>query len=223
MWRREFVANSSANSLPSMSQSPAPHISGTSMVLARFSSALDEFPSQLNTHLVSVFYYPFIPRIVSSHPGSKPSSPEVFNSFTGAGLLQHYVKEGKSENDIRQMVNQFCTSLKIQTPRVCQGVAELFTDGVVHVLRNSQLGPKEICSFIIGDGCGDVYNPYHDWEVVFPPVPKPKVIPPKLPKVSSSSRCLTGSGFTPNFLFQGWCAIIQSFTIIRCPLGSILR
>lgn len=34
-------------------------------------------------------------------------------------------------------------------------------------------GPDEICSFVIGDACGDVYNPYHEWEVAFPPVPKP--------------------------------------------------
>lgn len=41
------------------------------------------------------------------------------------------------------------------------------------------LNPDEICSFIIGDACGDVYNPYHQWEVNFPPIPKP--IPNDLP------------------------------------------
>lgn len=35
------------------------------------------------------------------------------------------------------------------------------------------LSPDEICSFVIGDACDDVYNPYHEWEVDFPPVPKP--------------------------------------------------
>ncbi|XP_044735214.1 sphingomyelin phosphodiesterase isoform X2 [Chrysoperla carnea] len=105
----------------------------------------------------------------------------------GAGLLQHYTKQGKSEKEIKTIIYQFCTSLKIQTPRVCEGITELFTGGVVYVLGHSNLGPKEICSFIIGDACGDVYNPYHEWNVMFPPVPKPKVAPTELPKVGAPS------------------------------------
>lgn len=46
---------------------------------------------------------------------------------------------------------------------------------MVYVLKRVTIGPVEICSFVIGDACGDVYNPYHDWEVAFPPVPKPAV------------------------------------------------
>lgn len=43
----------------------------------------------------------------------------------------------------------------------------------MYVLKRISIGPNEICSFVIGDACGDVYNPYHEWEVAFPPVPKP--------------------------------------------------
>lgn len=43
------------------------------------------------------------------------------------------------------------------------------------MLKRVTIGPDEICSFVIGDACGDVYNPYHEWEVAFPPVPKPAV------------------------------------------------
>nr|CAD7604737.1 unnamed protein product [Timema genevievae] len=42
-------------------------------------------------------------------------------------------------------------------------------------------GPDKICSFVIGDACGDVYNPTHEWKVVFPPVQKPDVTPQKAP------------------------------------------
>lgn len=45
-------------------------------------------------------------------------------------------------------------------------------------------GPDQICSFVIGDACGDVYNPYHEWEVIFPPVAKPKVEEEKIPQVN---------------------------------------
>jgi hypothetical protein len=54
---------------------------------------------------------------------------------------------------------------------------------VVYVLKRLTLSAEEICSFVIGDACGDVYNPYHEWEVVFPPVPKPVVTPLAAPTV----------------------------------------
>ncbi|KAK3926133.1 Sphingomyelin phosphodiesterase [Frankliniella fusca] len=99
----------------------------------------------------------------------------------GVGLIQHYLRGGKSRDDINKIVYQFCVSLKIQSPRVCEGLTELFGGEVVHVLKRVSLGPEEICSFVIGDACGDVYNPFHEWKVVFPPVPKPEVPEPKVP------------------------------------------
>jgi hypothetical protein len=46
--------------------------------------------------------------------------------FSGAGLLQHYIREGKTKEDITRITYNFCTSFKIQTPRVCEGITELF-------------------------------------------------------------------------------------------------
>lgn len=57
----------------------------------------------------------------------------------------------------------------------------------MYVLKRVTLGPDEICSFVIGDGCGDVYNPYHEWEVSFPPVPKPTVRGLEAPKEKSAT------------------------------------
>ncbi|XP_068626319.1 sphingomyelin phosphodiesterase [Battus philenor] len=91
----------------------------------------------------------------------------------GAGLLQHYIKLGKSKEEINKMIYQFCVSLNIQSARVCEGITRLFGSEVVYVLKRITIGPDEICSFVIGDACGDVYNPYHEWEVAFPPVQKP--------------------------------------------------
>lgn len=101
----------------------------------------------------------------------------------GAGLLQHYIRTGKTEKEIKKTILQFCVSLKIQTTRVCEGITELFAGEVIYVLGRIKLGPEEICSFVIGDACGDVYNPYHEWEVMFPPVPKPNPKDMEIPKV----------------------------------------
>ncbi|VEN59407.1 unnamed protein product [Callosobruchus maculatus] len=103
----------------------------------------------------------------------------------GAGLLQHYTKIGKSEKEIKKTIYQFCVSLKIQSPRVCEGITELFAGEVIYVLGKLKIGPDEICSFVIGDACGDVYNPYHEWEVMFPPVPKPKPAEQKIPEANA--------------------------------------
>jgi sphingomyelin phosphodiesterase len=103
----------------------------------------------------------------------------------GAGLLQHYIKSGKSEKEIKKTIYQFCVSLKIQTTRVCEGITQLFAGEVVYVLGKVSIGPDEVCSFVIGDACGDVYNPLHEWEVMFPPVPKPAAVEQKIPEMTA--------------------------------------
>jgi len=57
-------------------------------------------------------------------------------------------------------------------------------------MQRINIGPEEICSFVIGDACGDVYNPTHEWDVVFPPVPKPTPIEIKILKVMHSIYCI---------------------------------
>lgn len=44
----------------------------------------------------------------------------------GAGLLQHFIKTGKSDEEIMTSIYQFCVSLNIQSARVCHGVTMLF-------------------------------------------------------------------------------------------------
>lgn len=44
----------------------------------------------------------------------------------GAGLLQHHIRLGKSNEEINKMIYQFCVSLQIQSARVCEGITRLF-------------------------------------------------------------------------------------------------
>uniref|UniRef100_A0A0A9Z5H7 Sphingomyelin phosphodiesterase n=1 Tax=Lygus hesperus TaxID=30085 RepID=A0A0A9Z5H7_LYGHE len=105
----------------------------------------------------------------------------------GAGLLQHYIRTGKTQDDIIQIVKKFCVSLQLQTPRVCEGITDIFGGEFVYVLRRVTLSPNEICSFVIGDACGDDDVPAHEWSVVFPPVPKPQPKPTPVPKEGAST------------------------------------
>ncbi|XP_071516089.1 sphingomyelin phosphodiesterase-like isoform X6 [Panulirus ornatus] len=99
----------------------------------------------------------------------------------GVGLLQHYVQNGKTKDDIVRAASKLCMSFKIETPRVCFGIIRLMADEVVYVVQNLVMSPDEICGFVIGDICGTPYNPYHDWRVAFPPVPKPPISIPEAP------------------------------------------
>lgn len=64
-----------------------------------------------------------------------------------------------------------------------QKLNNYFVQGeVIYVLKQVDMGPAQICSFVIGDACDDTYNPLHEWEVAFPPVNKPPVKPPVPPQ-----------------------------------------
>ncbi|XP_037914382.1 sphingomyelin phosphodiesterase isoform X1 [Hermetia illucens] len=100
----------------------------------------------------------------------------------GAGLLQHYIQVGKSNEEITKTIYMYCVNLKIQSPKVCEGITKLFGLEVIYVLQRVNIGPEEICSFVIGDACEDIYNPFHEWDVSFPPVPKPEPLDIPIPK-----------------------------------------
>lgn len=112
-------------------------------------------------------------QVVQEVETSVMSSVSCTACKAGVGLLQHYIMSGKTKDDIVKIIYNFCVSFKIQTPRVCEGITELFGGEVVYVMQRVQIGPDEICSFVIGDACDEVNNPTHEWSVIFPPVPKP--------------------------------------------------
>lgn len=66
---------------------------------------------------------------------------------SGAGLLQHYTKTGKSEKEIKKTIYQFCVNLKIQSPRVCEGITELFAGEVIYVLGKVNIGESKLVFF----------------------------------------------------------------------------
>lgn len=65
----------------------------------------------------------------------------------GAGLLQHYIKVGKSDEEIMASIYQFCVSLNIQSPRVCHGVTMLF--GVNYIFTLYPHRCKNIYTFLL--------------------------------------------------------------------------
>uniref|UniRef100_A0A8D8RQQ1 Sphingomyelin phosphodiesterase n=1 Tax=Cacopsylla melanoneura TaxID=428564 RepID=A0A8D8RQQ1_9HEMI len=122
-------------------------------------------------------------QVVEEIETSVMSSMSCTACKAGVGLLQYYIKSGRTVQDIEKMSYKFCVTF--QTTRVCEGITRLFGGEVVYVLKRVRLTPEEVCSFVIGDACDDVKNPTHEWEVVFPPVPKPPAMP-QLPPPESA-------------------------------------
>ena len=66
--------------------------------------------------------------------------------------------------------------------RQCESVIIVGMMGISEGYFLSQ-GADEVCALCLGEVCGDVKNPLHQWEVQFPEVPKPVTREPDLPKV----------------------------------------
>ena len=75
----------------------------------------------------------------------------------------------------------FYVSFKTKTNLILYCV--LWQGEVMTVLDHLALSPSQVCSVIVGSSCATAYNPFAMWNITLPDVPKPPVVPPKLPKV----------------------------------------
>ncbi|KAI5640563.1 calcineurin-like phosphoesterase domain-containing protein [Phthorimaea operculella] len=101
-------------------------------------------------------------------------------------IAQDLVKLGVVGEEIGKMLFVIkCDLFEKYSARVCKGLAEMFGPEAIYVLKHATFGSDEICSFVLGDSCGDSYSRNHDWHVVFPPVPKPPVRNLKRPQENS--------------------------------------
>ncbi|XP_037078854.1 sphingomyelin phosphodiesterase-like [Pollicipes pollicipes] len=108
----------------------------------------------------------------------------------GVGLLQHYVSTGRSKGEIVHAAIKLCRSLKFESPRVCEGIIHIFADEVIYVFERIALSPEEVCGMVVGDVCAIPYNPWHDWTVPLPNIPKPYTPTPEPDPDAPTARVL---------------------------------
>ncbi|XP_060565610.1 sphingomyelin phosphodiesterase-like [Ruditapes philippinarum] len=99
--------------------------------------------------------------------------------------LSDLVAKGSTQEDIVKFSTEACIELEIEDARVCPAVVQQFKNELFGVVLRLSYSPKEVCSYILGTNCGDPFNPFTMWNVTFPDVPKPPVVPPSLPKPGS--------------------------------------
>lgn len=143
-----------------------------------------------SSEISGMFFIQHLPELLNikeyfRNLGNKASeTTKCYACKLGVSVIQHFINSGSSEDDIGEFAYKICTTFKIETPRVCTGVTNLFKRELTQVLAKVVLEPNQICSFVF-QGCGTVVNPLHDWTIPLTPFPKPHVKPPRLPKPGS--------------------------------------
>jgi len=116
-------------------------------------------------------------KVVREIETSVMSSVSCTACRAGVGLLLHYVHSGRTNQEIAHAATKLCINLKMQSPRVCTGIINIYIDEAVEVLRQVVLDSNEICGSVVGEACGSGnISPSLEWSVTFPPVPKPPVV-----------------------------------------------
>ncbi|XP_060565615.1 sphingomyelin phosphodiesterase-like [Ruditapes philippinarum] len=99
--------------------------------------------------------------------------------------VSYMVNKGSTQDDVVKFSTEACIDLKIEDEKVCRAFLEEFKEEIFTVVLRLSYSPREVCSHVLGTDCGEPYNPNAMWNVTFPDVPKPPVIPPSLPKPDS--------------------------------------
>lgn len=122
---------------------------------------------------------------------------------TGVVLIQMLIGLKQTDEQIKNTITWFCSSFNVESGAVCNGLSNLFGLEIIYILKHVNLGPGQICGFIMDDVCSDDYSPYHDWTVKFPPIPKPTPRDMPLP-ISKAPRLkilhLSDSHYDPDYL-----------------------
>ncbi|GAB6027684.1 hypothetical protein CHUAL_001924 [Chamberlinius hualienensis] len=129
-----------------------------------------------------------IEKTIATHKKLKSTSIPTWLSCAacnvGAKAIQFYIHMGASKQSVANLATSICKKLEVTTPRACEGISREFQDEVVYVFSQVSLKPAAICGSILDEDCGS-NNPSNMWNVTFPDVPKPPVVPMVNPTSSS--------------------------------------
>jgi len=134
------------------------------------------------THMFELFN---VKQVIEDMKASKTTEATCHTCKFGMSLLQHFVEFGRSQDQLARLSNNICVSLRIESPRVCKGISDIFKEELATVIAQVTLSPTEICGIILGESCAHVSNPLHNWTLPLTPFPKPPLRP--IPDASNST------------------------------------
>lgn len=77
--------------------------------------------------------------------------------------------------------SDFCTTMNLQTPAICNDTVYAIVPDVIKIMRTVNMSTAQVCYFLFDDSCNEIAeDPSHLWKISLPPYPKPAAqkIPP---------------------------------------------
>ncbi|XP_029846362.2 sphingomyelin phosphodiesterase [Ixodes scapularis] len=92
-------------------------------------------------------------------------------------VVQQYIKQDKSEEEMVSFLRTACKMFSITTPRVCDGIISHFKEEFFFVLKHTKMDSTQICGTVFPDECEG--HAAVNWTVPLPPqrTPRPDPVP----------------------------------------------
>ena len=81
------------------------------------------FLTRMITHIFEAFN---LKQVLHDIKISKTTDATCHTCKFGIGLLQHLLEFGKSKEEVAHLALTICTTLKVESPRVCKGIVESY-------------------------------------------------------------------------------------------------
>lgn len=81
------------------------------------------FVTRMITHIFEAFN---LKQVLHDIKISKTTDTTCHTCKFGIGLLQHLLEFGKSKDEVAHLALSICTTLKVESPRVCRGIVESY-------------------------------------------------------------------------------------------------
>ncbi|CAL1293893.1 unnamed protein product, partial [Larinioides sclopetarius] len=100
-----------------------------------------KFFPKLLSHIFDILSFR---KVVAELKVGKTSPTMCFVCKFGIALLQHFVETEKPQEEIAHIAYTICSTLKLDSDRVCAGIINLFQDEMMYIFKRTTLGPQEV-------------------------------------------------------------------------------
>lgn len=91
------------------------------------------FLTKMVTHMFELFN---LKQVVQDIKISKTTEGTCHSCKFGIGLLQHLIQFGRGREELGKLAYTICVSLRIESPRVCHGIVQVFKVSSVQTIAS---------------------------------------------------------------------------------------
>ncbi|KAL0267657.1 UNVERIFIED_CONTAM: hypothetical protein PYX00_009860 [Menopon gallinae] len=103
-------------------------------------------------------------------------SQTIIISFPAVGLVKFLAQNNRTEEELLEIATGFCVDLNIMTPTLCKGLLKINGPSLLHIIRSTDMGPSQICGYLVKFDCGEEETETPQWKVDVPNVSENEVM-----------------------------------------------